>query len=91
MIQQWEDPDAPSRVASTVGGASGDVVGSMETGENASHFHGAGAGSFIPDGQVSVTTGSFAGVDSGSGGITSSQGGNEARPVNVGVNYIIKT
>lgn len=87
VIGQWMDPDLSSRTALQVGGNTGDNVGSFEADEFKSHTHellaltagAAGAST------VTLTTG---GVNYPS---NQASGGNETRPMNILVNYIIKT
>ncbi len=86
------DPDAASRTAVN-GGNSGNNVGSKQTGAFASHTHNS---PWITGG-----SGGSAGIFStavGSGGSTNylgiadtATGGNETRPINIYVNFIIKT
>jgi microcystin-dependent protein len=88
------DPDAASRSAMNAGGNTGGAVGSVQGHELASHHH-----SFITDEDSCVScSGSVAdpidraGFPTGSvgGRDTSNVGGNETRPVNAYVNWIIK-
>lgn len=80
------DPDKASRTAIATGGNTGNNVGSFQDDAFESHFHGdrylavAGAGPTGYSGQ----TGTISPLGS------SSTGGNETRPKNVYVNYIIK-
>lgn len=93
------DPDASTRTACNSGGATGDAVGSCQGNELLSHNH-MEAMRFNPDRSYvfGMGTGPSTGmVYSGasisaatSHGLTSSTGGNETRPKNVSVNYIIK-
>lgn len=87
VIQQWEDPDASTRVASGTGGNTGDNLGSRQEYQYQSHVHtqrGAGSGT----GQYPIRSGStgISGAED-----TSASGGNETRPQNVYVTYCIKT
>ena len=78
------DPDAGSRTTSATGGNSGDNVGSLQDDELESHLHTTGK---------SLSGGGGSGFAAGGDGeITASTatGGNETRPKNVNVNYIIK-
>ena len=82
------DPDAAARVALNAGGNAGDAVGSYEADAFASHSHS------IPiiDGINDTANGIAGGLNkppAGTGG-TYGAGGNETRPKNVNVNYIIK-
>ena len=78
------DPDASSRTAINSGGNTGDNVGSYQNDEFKSHNHGISTSS--GSGTNSVMRGG--GINSGSS--TSYRGGNETRPKNAYVNYIIK-
>jgi microcystin-dependent protein len=86
VIVQWEDPDASSRTASNTGGNSGNGIGSVQADGFASHNHGSNY----------IRIGSYEGTLAAGSGYTlqnqvsSSTGGNETRPKNVNVNYIIK-
>jgi microcystin-dependent protein len=88
VIVQYEDPDASSRTASNTGGNTGNNVGSVQADANLAHTH------TIPmSGTVSATTQRvMAGTTANTQADlqTVSSGGNEARPKNVTVNYIIK-
>jgi len=80
------DPDAASRVASATGGNTGNAVGSYQTDDLESHTHGVdqhATQNRCGSSACSVPTVAV----SGQSGAT---GGNETRPVNVYVNYIIK-
>ncbi|TRU81408.1 MAG: tail fiber protein [Microcystis novacekii Mn_MB_F_20050700_S1] len=83
-----KDPDAKSRVALVNGGNTGDNVGSYQQDEFKTHNH-----------KIMLWPRSFRGADGddkpydnqGSvDGSTSDSGGNETRPKNIYVNYIIK-
>ncbi len=83
------DPDRVSRQALAAGGNSGDMVGSTQQDDFKSHRHehkarGGGGGSFNPTGTVTGDANIF--------NFTPSEysGGNETRPKNAYVNYIIK-
>lgn len=82
------DPDTSSRTAMATGGNTGDNVGSVQSDAFKSHTHNytypntAGA-------NISSTSPSLQGNSNGS--TTTAAGGNETRPVNAYVNYIIKT
>ena len=90
VIMQWEDPDASSRIASNAGGNTGNAVGSVQEDQVISHNHeilpfAAGAnpaaGNFL---QGATSDSSYGSLN------TNVRGGNETRPKNVTVNYIIK-
>lgn len=79
------DPDAASRTAQATGGETGDKVGSIQGDEVESHNHTTSAGA------TEAAGGSGSVLRSGSGTInTDNHGGNENRPINVNVMYIIK-
>lgn len=87
VLTQWEDPDAASRAAGTVGGASSGV-GSGQDHQFGSHKHGS-VGSMNVLQQSSSYSCPSTNVVNGS--IDSLlNGGNETRPQNLAVNYIIK-
>jgi hypothetical protein len=92
------DPDRGGRFASNNGGASGDAVGSLQGDELRSHSHNywdiyyseAGGSVSLP-----FPFKGSSGSDNDNGGwqiyrTSDPAGGNETRPVNVSVNYIIK-
>jgi microcystin-dependent protein len=81
------DPDAASRTAMNTGGNTGDAVGSMQADAFASHNHHVtynSAGAFTAP---SLDAGHGVASDVPTG----STGGNETRPKNANVNFIIKT
>lgn len=94
FLRGWDngagvDPDAASRTATSFGGATGDSIGTEQADAFEAHTHtvnvedginGAEAGA-TPDPSGSTTPATF---NSGS------TGGNETRPFNIAVNYIIK-
>ncbi len=88
VISQWEDTDATTRTASTVGGDSGQNIGSLQTDASKKHQHtvlrtssgGGGNG-------LEYVTGTQAGVGDEP---TTTVGAEETRPLNIAVNYIIK-
>lgn len=92
------DPDRATRTGST-GGNTGDNVGSLQAGQIEAHVHNA-TYSFTgsADGQaMSSATGSnyqvaweSSGGDDFPARNTSSTGGNQTNPINIGVEYIIK-
>lgn len=88
VITQYEDPDASSRTAMNVGGTTSGP-GSMQTDNLKAHSHGTYAGSSnVVGGAFNFVTSST----SDSGLVTSSvnPSGNETRPVNAYVNYLVK-
>lgn len=80
------DPDAGARTASASGGNSGDNVGSFQSSAFQSHAHNytspTGAAAFAAGGSGNAPSTSATAVNGGS---------SETRPVNLYVNYIIKT
>lgn len=95
IFRQWEDPDANSRVSSTVGGNSGNNVGSMQDDMYALHSHNPhlfGRSNVVSNGSnLSIVDPGTRGSDYGSTSIQiDSSGGNETRMANIAVNYIIK-
>lgn len=94
FLRGWDngatnDPDAASRTALNTGGATGDAIFSLQADELKTHTHnyfrdvsGTGTGSIQPVGGNSILN--------SSPGATTSSGGNETRPKNVAVNYLIK-
>lgn len=101
------DPDKASRSAMATGGNTGNNVGSVQTDDYQSHTHNLSdpghshvisnqCNSSTGSGKVAVggdaPEGSNPSTDSNTTGITmSASGGNETRPENAYVNYIIKT
>lgn len=83
---QSSDPDRASRTASATGGNTGDNVGSVQGFDVQSHNHGVNAMS--QSGAISFT--GPGGGNMGNTNSTSYAGGNETRPTNVNVEYIIK-
>lgn len=100
------DPDRASRTAMAAGGATGDNVGTVQSDENKSHFHSAwGSSVSNSDGSVQTTqrSRSLGGQLNNLGGygyrttfgvsgaqIIANSGGNESRPENIYVNFVIK-
>jgi microcystin-dependent protein len=81
------DPDAGSRTAANTGGATGATVGSVQDDEFESHFHGMNVNN------ADTGTGANVNRDATANDAiinTNSTGGNETRPKNANVNYIIK-
>jgi hypothetical protein len=91
------DPDRNARVAMNGGGAVGDLVGSVQADGTRSHSHGYND-IYHSEGGGTVTVPSNRGsgdTDSDNKGYdlartSSNTGGNETRPLNANVNYIIK-
>ena len=84
------DPDAAGRTAMATGGNTGDNVGSLQAAAFASHTHSIALrndGTF-QNGNFVQSTGNVA---AGGTGTDNATGGNETRPINAYVNYIIKT
>ena len=97
FLRGWDnaagrDPDRASRTAMNTGGLAGDSIGSLQADAYKLHFHtttyttmGYGA---VKDGGADALSNS-----SNNGNVTrdtNSLGGNETRPLNANVNYIIK-
>lgn len=82
------DPDAGSRTASGTNGNTGDNIGSLQADQYKSHTHQFGSSN------SSFGSGYPEAVDQNNGSPvfynTSSSGGNETRPKNINVNYMIK-
>ena len=83
------DPDKASRTASATGGATGDSVGSVQADQFKSHSHRMEKGTGNNEsGRMNDAAGDF---QNWAGGPTKVTGGNETRPENANVMYIIKT
>ena len=92
IVMQFEDPDATSRVASTVGGNSGNSMGAIQNGAIGPHVHpmratssanfSGGGGSNIPRANIST--------DNNWNTYDNVGAGAETRPQNSLTNYIIK-
>ncbi len=85
VISQWEDPDVASREASTVGAASAANIGSLQPDGFKAHTHPLNTSNIHNQGSGSGGLSAYTGSDT-----TGSTGDNETRPLNVGVNYVIK-
>jgi microcystin-dependent protein len=85
------DPDVGSRTAMMTGGNSGNAVGSIQGDQFASHIHGlpGNPAGGTPGGGATGASGTPSAVTSGF--TSSAAGGNESRPKNAYVNFIIKT
>lgn len=87
VIMQWEDPDASSRTALNTGGNSGALTGSHQTDGFKAHTHlharNLGIAGTVGGGGQSITNDQDT--------ATSSTGGNDTRPSNIAMIYIIKT
>jgi microcystin-dependent protein len=82
------DPDAASRTAMNSGGNAGDNVGSVQDDQLESHTHNTTMYNEVNDsGDYAATTDS---TGSPTDIVTSATGGNETRPKNANVNFIIK-
>lgn len=102
FLRGWDggagnDPDRGSRIAMNAGGATGDAVGSIQGDQFRTHAHGYQDIYFSEHGgSVSIPNAMGSGkTDNDNAGfqmdrISSNTGGNETRPVNANVNYIIK-
>jgi hypothetical protein len=94
VIAQWEDPDASSRSVFATGANGGMSAGSFQADDFALHTHTAE----IPSASYSNA---LAAAANGVGGanlngtqvsnVLGNTGGNETRPKNISINYIIKT
>lgn len=87
------DPDAAGRTAMNSGGNTAANVGSIQDDEYQSHTHVVDVGLWIA-GSTGNKFGAGSGSGTGTNGIEStatSGGGNETRPKNANLNYIIKT
>jgi len=92
FLRGWDngagiDPDAASRTATSFGGATGDNIGTEQADAFESHSHSIAAlGGLNSASVVSTSTQSTVptSID------TDETGGNETRPFNIAVNYIIK-
>ncbi|MGB0403742.1 MAG: tail fiber protein [Salibacteraceae bacterium] len=90
-LNAGNDPDAAVRNAINTGGNTGDEIGSVQGDEFGSHNHSGTYNVFYPSGiggsshRLHAMTGGVA----TSGGSVLANGGNETRPVNANVNYII--
>ena len=87
------DPDRASRTAMQAGGATGDAVGSVQGHQFLAHKHDVptdsnSAAGVVDQNSLVATSGSDEGFSSTPG--TGMTGGNETRPINANVNYIIK-
>ena len=83
------DPDKAGRTAASTGGATGDNVGSVQAEDFKSHVHGGINSTSSNSGGVNGVVNRDLGFTSNI--ISASTGGNETRPLNAYVNYIIKT
>jgi microcystin-dependent protein len=85
VIVQWEDPDISSREANAPGANSTANIGAYQDHTFMSHGHSTTAGPSMGN----LGSGSNWGSPN-YGGTTGSSGGNETRPSNISINYIIK-
>lgn len=83
------DPDRATRTAMTTGGATGDNVGSVQLDAFKSHTHSYTKPWIASRGDDGSTTYSEVG-NTETNATTVATGGNETRPINANVNYIIK-
>lgn len=91
------DPDAASRTTMATGGNAGDSIGSIQNDEFKGHNHYSGVPEFHSTDMLFGFASNSSKTDPTSGNTattmfpyTSSTGGNETRPKNVNVNFIIK-
>jgi microcystin-dependent protein len=90
VLQQWEDPDAASRTALTVGGATGSSLGSQQSdqvGPLSLSMSGGAVGGGTTGNPQHVVQSDSAGLTMN----TNSNGTTETRPINLYFNFIIKT
>jgi microcystin-dependent protein len=86
-VLRGRDPDASSRIAMNTGGATGDAVGSLQYDEFREHTHTERSMYF---GGTGTDNGGYNWVNSVYSLDSGATGGNETRPVNAYMNYIIK-
>jgi microcystin-dependent protein len=86
-IQQWVDPDNANRDLARPGAAQGGLLGSFQFDQLASHDHTFSYAFLTSGNNVSAGSGDTVNANTVK---TGSTGGNETRPKNVYVNYIIK-
>lgn len=84
------DEDRASRAAMSAGGATGDAVGSIQDDQFRSHKHSVTRDSFGSVDNLSLTGTNGSDEDYSDSPGTGYAGGNETRPENANVNYIIK-
>ena len=90
------DPDRAGRTAANAGGNTGDAVGSVQADDLSSHLHGSGTNASYVNGNGSTAygtrnLGTHAGQVSATNQInTTSTGGNETRPKNANVYFVIR-
>ncbi len=95
FLRGWDngagiDPDAASRTAANTGGATGDNIGSVQDHEFESHLHGVNYTSIVNGGTDGVQANIDTGKVSSGVQVTTEAGGNETRPTNTYVNFIIR-
>lgn len=83
------DPDAASRTAMNTGGNTGDKVGTIQADQFESHFHNIANPGFQGNGTGTAHGSQYNTGNAGGVWDTDSKGGNETRPINANVNYII--
>lgn len=83
------DPDRASRTAMNTGGSTGDNIGSIQAADYTSHSHSISTWIHTTTAGSHYKSGADIGPFDGSQ-YTASAGGNETRPKNANVNYIIK-
>lgn len=86
------DVDRGSREAANPGGNAGDAVGSLQAGQIQSHTHGVSSEVVVAGGPERMAAGYTVGATPFliRGVLINAAGGSETRPVNVGLNYIIR-
>lgn len=95
FIRGWDngagvDPDAASRTALNFGGATGDSIGTEQADAFEAHTHTVGRTSGVPSAPDEVADGTNQDNAPNTDMVTGSTGGNETRPTNVTVNFIIR-
>ena len=92
FLRGWDnaigrDPDRASRTAMATGGNAGDAIGSVQTDQFKSHTH---ADNAIQSTGYGMSLGGYNWPNNVYTANTGATGGNETRPINAYVNYIIK-
>lgn len=85
------DPDRATRTAANTGGNTGDNVGSVQADMFASHNHSASFPGQVSTHSTGATSGTYRNSGAGAFAVSvAANGGNETRPKNANVHYIIK-
>lgn len=93
FLRGWDhtagrDPDSADRTASATGGATGDNVGSVQISTFEAHAHGLYYQSYNAEGVDNIAAAQITGVPVA---VTAEAGGDETRPINAYVVYIIRS